>query len=107
ATTAVLCTVASFWLIAILQMIALDRRLASTVAPGERSYAVKTWLATSLPIIAVVGFYVMLTYVDVIILQMFRPPEAVAFYHAASKTLALVAFVHFSVSAATAHRFSA
>lgn len=106
ATTAVLCTAASFWLIAVIQTILLNRRLAAVVAPGEATYETRRWLATSLPIITVVGFYVLLTYVDVIILQMFRPAESVAYYHAATKTLALVAFVHFSVSAATAHRFS-
>ncbi len=106
ATTAVACTVASFWLVGLLQTGALERRLAHAVPSGARAYDAKTWLATSLPIITVVGFYVMLTYVDVIILQIYAPPEAVAYYHAAGKTLALVAFIHFSVSAATAHRFS-
>ncbi len=106
ATTAVICTVASFWLIGIIQTVLLNRRLAATIPTGERSFETRRWLATSLPIITVVGFYVLLTYVDVIILQMFEPPEAVAYYHAATKTLALVAFVYFSVSAATAHRFS-
>ena len=60
----------------------------------------------SLPIVMVIGFYVLLTYVDIIILQQFRPPEDVALYHAATKTLTLVTFVYFSVSAATAHRFA-
>jgi len=106
ATTAILCTAASFWLIAAIQTILLNRRLAAVVAPGEATFETGRWLATSLPIITVVGFYVLLTYVDVIILQMFRSPESVAYYHAATKTLALVAFVHFSVSAATAHRFT-
>jgi O-antigen/teichoic acid export membrane protein len=106
ATTAVICTVASFWLIGIIQTVLLNRRLAATVADGERSFETRRWLATSLPIITVVGFYVMLTYVDVLILQIYRPPDSVAYYHAATKTLALVAFVYFSVSAATAHRFS-
>jgi O-antigen/teichoic acid export membrane protein len=107
ATTAVLCTVISFWLIGIIQTLLLNRRLAATIAPGAASHDTKRWIATSLPIITVVGFYVMLTYVDVIILQMYRPADSVAYYHAATKTLALVAFVYFSVSAATAHRFSA
>ena len=67
---------------------------------------VKSWLGMALPIVMVIGFYVLLTYVDIIILQQFRPPEDVALYHAATKTLTLVTFVYFSVSAATAHRFS-
>ena len=43
---------------------------------------------------------------DILILQQFRPPEDVAVYYAAAKTLALISFVHFAVSAAVAHRFS-
>ena len=40
-------------------------------------------------------------------LQQFRPPEDVAVYYAAAKTLALVAFINFSLAATSAHRFSA
>ena len=40
-------------------------------------------------------------------LQQFRSPEDVAVYYAAAKTLALVAFIHFSIAAATAHRVAA
>ena len=49
----------------------------------------------------------LLTYTDVLVLRQFRPPEEVAHYYAAAKTLALVAFIYFSVSAAVAHRFAA
>ena len=49
----------------------------------------------------------LLTYTDVLVLRQFRPPEEVAHYYAAAKTLALVAFIHFAVSAAVAHRFAA
>ena len=107
ATTAILCSVVSFWMIGIAQTWLLNRNLAVTVAQGPRVYEPRAWLSASLPIAMAVGFYVMLTYVDVIALQYFRPPEDVAHYHAASKTLTLVSFVYFSVTAATAHRFSA
>jgi O-antigen/teichoic acid export membrane protein len=52
------------------------------------------------------GFYLLLTNTDILLLQHFRTPEDVAVYYAAAKTLTLVAFVHFAVSAAVAHRFS-
>ena len=52
------------------------------------------------------GFYLMLTNTDILLLQHFRTPEDVAVYYAAAKTLTLIAFVHFAVSAAVAHRFS-
>ena len=52
------------------------------------------------------GFYLLLTHADVLLLRQYRAPDEVAVYYAAAKTLALVAFVSFSVSAATAHKFS-
>lgn len=106
ATTAMLGSVISYWLIGIGQILFLNHRLASKVEAGPKTYEPKQWLATSLPIVMVIGFYVMLTYVDVIVLQQFSAPEAVAHYHAAAKTLTLVSFVYFSVSAAAGHRFS-
>jgi O-antigen/teichoic acid export membrane protein len=84
----------------------MNRRLKTKVAPGPKAYQVRTWLAVSIPIFMVEGFYMLLTYADVIVLQQFRPPDEVGVYYAAAKTLALVAFVYFSVSAAVAHKFS-
>jgi O-antigen/teichoic acid export membrane protein len=49
----------------------------------------------------------LLTHTDLLVLEQFRSPEDVAIYYAAVKTLALVAFVHFSIAAATAHRVAA
>jgi O-antigen/teichoic acid export membrane protein len=107
AMTAMLAAVGATWLTAIGQLFALNRRLAREVEAGPTAYAAGTWLATSLPIFMVEGFYLLLTYTDVLMLQQFRSPEDVAVYYAAAKTLALVAFVYFSVAAATAHKFTA
>jgi O-antigen/teichoic acid export membrane protein len=73
---------------------------------GPKTYQFRTWLVTALPILMVEGFYSLLAYTDVIVLQYFRSPDDVAVYYAAAKTLALVSFIYYSVSATTAHRFS-
>ena len=88
------------------QTLVLNHRLAQVVEPGPKAYDTGTWLAVSLPLLMVEGFYVLLANVDILILQQFRPPEDVAVYYAAAKTLGLITFVHFAVSAAVAHRFS-
>src|SRR5262249_54152011 len=90
----------------VVQGVLLNRRLTSVVERGPKAYEVKTWILTSLPIFMVESFYFLLTYTDVLVLQQFRPPEDVAVYYASVKTLALVAFVYFSVAAATAHKFT-
>jgi O-antigen/teichoic acid export membrane protein len=93
-------------LTALVHFILLMRRLAGVVAPGARRYEVRSWLATSTPMILVWGFYTLLTYTDVIMLQQFRSPDDVAHYYGAARTLMMVTFVAFSVGAAAAHRFS-
>jgi O-antigen/teichoic acid export membrane protein len=106
AETAVTAVAISFALTVVGQTVLLNRRLARTIESGPRAYETKTWFKVSLPILMVEGFYVLLTSTDILVLQQFRNPDDVAIYYAAAKTLALIAFVHFAVSAAVAHRFS-
>lgn len=106
ARSAMLAAVGATWITAVVQLLMLNRRLATTAPAGPKTYEVRTWLATSIPIFLVESFYLLLTYTDILVLQQFRPPEDIAVYYAAAKTLALVAFVNFSVSAAVAHRFT-
>lgn len=106
ATTMIALTLA-IWSTSLLQLILVDRRLKGVVPAGPRQYEVRRWFSTALPIILVWSFYTMLCYADVLVLQQFRPPQEVGYYYAAVKTLMLVGFIHFSVSAAVAHRFTA
>jgi O-antigen/teichoic acid export membrane protein len=106
AATAMFAAVATTWITVLGQMLVMNRRLKKNVEAGPKSFRVRTWLAVSVPIFMVEGFYLLLTYADVIVLQQYRPPDEVAVYYAAAKTLALVAFVHFSVAAAVAHKFT-
>jgi O-antigen/teichoic acid export membrane protein len=94
------------WTTALLQMLLVRRYLSRVVATGPRRYDIAAWLKTSGPMFAVWAFYMLLTYTDVLVLRQFQPPEVVAHYYAAAKTLLLVAFIHFAVSAAVAHRFA-
>jgi O-antigen/teichoic acid export membrane protein len=106
AVTATLTAAAASWAVALGQSVVLDRRLATKIAPGPRAYAVRSWLSTAAPIFVVEAFYLLLTYSDVIVLQQFRPPDEVAIYYAAAKTMALVAFIYFSVAQTLAHKFA-
>jgi O-antigen/teichoic acid export membrane protein len=106
AVTATLVAVIALWSVTIGQLIVLNRRLVTAVAAGPKAYAVRSWLATSTPIFVVEAFYLLLTYSDVIVLQQFCPPNEVAIYYASAKTLALVAFIYFSVAQTFAHKFA-
>jgi O-antigen/teichoic acid export membrane protein len=106
AETAVMAVGVSFAVTAIWQTLLLNRKLKRNVEPGSKAYETKPWFRISLPILMVEGFYLLLSNTDILVLQHFRSPEDVAHYYAAAKTLTLIAFVHFAVSAAVAHRFS-
>jgi O-antigen/teichoic acid export membrane protein len=107
AVTAMVLSVAAIWLPALLQMVVLDRRLAKRIEPGPKAHDIKLWIGTALPILLAESFYLLLTHTDLLMLQQFRPPDDVAVYYAATKTLALVAFIYFSIAATTAHRVAA
>ena len=106
ATAAMLASAAAVWIAMIGQMIVLNRRLGGHIEPGPKAYDFRGWLAISLPILMVEGFYLLLSYTDVLVLQQFRSSEEVGVYFAVVKTLALVSFIHYAMSATTAHRFA-
>jgi O-antigen/teichoic acid export membrane protein len=106
ATAAMLASAAAVWIAMIGQLMVLNRRLSRHIEPGPKAYDFRGWLATSLPILLVEGFYLLLSYTDVLVLQQFRASEEVGVYFAVVKTLALVSFIHYAMSATTAHRFA-
>src|SRR3982074_981163 len=106
ATAAMLASAAAVWIAMMGQMMVLNRRLRSHIEPGPQAYDFRGWLAISLPILLVEGFYLLLSYTDVLVLQQFRSSEEVGVYFAVVKTLALVSFIHYAMSATTAHRFA-
>jgi O-antigen/teichoic acid export membrane protein len=106
ATAAMLASAAAVWIAMIGQMMVLNRRLGGHIEPGPKTYDFRGWLAISLPILMVEGFYLLLSYTDVLVLQQFRTSQEVGVYFAVVKTLALVSFIHYAMSATTAHRFA-
>jgi len=106
AVTAMAVTLITLWCCTLGQLLVLNRRLKLRIEPGAKIYALRDWLSTAMPISLVEGFYVLLTYCDVIVLTQFCPPGEVAVYYAAAKTLALVAFIYFAVAQTVAHRFT-
>jgi O-antigen/teichoic acid export membrane protein len=106
ATAAMIASSAAVWIAMIGQMIVLNHRLAGHIEAGPKAYDFRGWLAISLPILLVESFYLLLSYTDVLVLQQFRSSTEVGVYFAVVKTLALVSFIHYAMSATTAHRFA-
>ena len=106
AVTAMIVAAITTWAVTLGQLALLNRRLEKKVPAGPKIYETKTWLATSLPIFVVEGFYLLLTYVDIIAIEHFGSPHDVAVYYAGARLLAIVAFVYFAIAGATTHKFA-
>lgn len=106
ATTGIAAAAISIWVTALGQMIVLNRKLDTAIGKGARVYEVGRWVTISLPMFMVDGLYLLLMYVDILMLKHFRSPEEIAIYYAGAKTMALVAFVYFAVAAVSAHKFA-
>ncbi len=106
AVTAMIVAVVTTWVVTMGQLVLLNRRLKEKVPAGPKIYEARAWFATSLPIFVVEGFYLLLTYVDIIALEHFGSPHDVAVYYAGARLLAIVAFVYFAIAGATTHKFT-
>jgi len=106
ANTAIVAALAAAYVTTVVQFAVVTTRLRNRFPARRAQVHFRTWLMVAFPIFLIEGFYFMLTNADVIIVGFYLPPEKVAVYFAAAKTMALVHFVYFAVKAAAAQRFS-
>lgn len=108
AATAALALVGACWLTALVQYLAQKRRFDASVPKAVPAYALRHWVRTSLPLFMIDGFTLFILNLDVLLLEYLRvPPDQIGIYFAALKTISLIAFVHFSISAVAMPRFAA
>lgn len=108
AATAALALVLACWLTAIFQYLALGKRLARSTPSARPAYMLANWTRTSLPLFMIDGFTLFILNLDVLLLEYLRvPPDRIGIYFAALKSISLIAFVHFSISAVAMPRFAA
>ncbi|KZK99756.1 MULTISPECIES: lipopolysaccharide biosynthesis protein [unclassified Pseudovibrio] len=106
AVTACIVTIAAVWTITFFQTIMMEVSLSKVRYPAPRRLQIKSWLLVSVPMLAVDGFFQLITSSDVILIGLWLPPDQVGIYFAASRTLALMHFVYYAVRAASAPRMA-
>jgi O-antigen/teichoic acid export membrane protein len=106
AATAVLAVLAACWIAAAGQHVLERRRLDRIVPQVPRDYAMGAWVRLSLPLLLLEIFSLLLLNLDVLLLNLYVPPDQVGIYAAAVKTISLVGFVHFSVTAVAMPEFA-
>ncbi|SDR28450.1 Membrane protein involved in the export of O-antigen and teichoic acid [Pseudovibrio sp. Tun.PSC04-5.I4] len=106
AVTACIVTIAAVWTVTFFQVIMTEVSLHKVRHPAPRKLEIKSWLLVSIPMLAVDGFFQLITSSDVILIGLWLPPDQVGIYFAASRTLALMHFVYYAVRAASAPRMA-
>lgn len=81
----------------------LPTRLPTGAKRAKTVWHSRRWLMIALPVVLVDGQYLMLSYLDVIMLKAWMPADEIAQYYAAARTMAVATFVHFAISAVSAH----
>ncbi len=107
AVTAMGAAIVATWLTCITQYLLQRRRLTQAVKTGIPRYRPGFWLKVSIPMFLLDGFALLMLNLDVLLLELFVEPDQIAIYYAAARTMALISFVHFAVTAAVMPRFAA
>ena len=106
AMTAAAAAIVACAIAALAQSLMLQRRITASVPDGARQYAFGEWIKSSSPLLVLYASELVLQNADVLVLSAYLPPQTIAMYFAASKTMALVMFVHYAVGSAVAKDFA-
>lgn len=106
APTAAAAAIIATWLTGIVQLVAMNRRIAKTIPAGHHRYDFRAWLKVSLPLVVISASELAFQNTDILVISRYMSPADVGVYFAAGKTMALIMFVHYAVGSAVAHKFS-
>lgn len=104
---AALALAAATWLAALALVLAMRRRLAAELPRGPAIEERRRWLRAGWPVMLTDLAFLLMTSVDIVLLQVFRDDATVGAYGAAARLVALVAFVQAGLAWASGHHFSA
>jgi len=107
ATSAMAAVAVAFAITIVVQTVITESGVRGVLPEGKADYAIKSWLAVSLPLLLTEGMLALMGYVDVLLVGAMRGAEEVGLYYAATRVVALVAFVPYAVIAVFGPRFSA
>lgn len=106
ATTAMLAALLATIITSLWQLLATKSRLKNRIPSGKAQFEYRKWLRFALPMLVIDGIGFLMTNSDVVIVGLYMPPDQVAVYFAAAKTIVLMQFVFFAVKAAAGPRFA-
>lgn len=106
ATAAMICAAIATWLVAGVQYAMQRRRFRPILGEARREMLSRRWLWLSLSLLLLETLSLLLLNLDLILLNFFVEPDQLGIYFAATRTISLVAFIHFAVTAVAMPRFA-
>jgi O-antigen/teichoic acid export membrane protein len=106
ATTAAIAAILATWIASLAQAVWLNAKIVARYGAGLKTYRLRSWLTSSVPLLAISSAEILLQNTDVLVLSRLTTPTEVAIYFAAGKTMSLIMFVHYAVGSAMANRFA-
>lgn len=106
ATTAMASATLAVWFTLLISLVSIGASLPDEMKNGPRHYKLQPWLFAALPMMMVSSFELVLFNLDVLMISYFLPPDRTGIYFAATKIMALVAFLNFAVGSAFTASFA-
>lgn len=100
AQTAIIAATISIWLTLLLSVIFIGFKIPGEEVKGPKQYQLKSWFWAALPMMMVSGFELLLFNIDVLMIGAYLPADQTGVYFAATKIMALAAFINFAVGSA-------
>lgn len=106
AVTAMAAATLAVWFTLLVSLVIVGTSLPDDMKNGEREFQLKPWILAALPMMMVSSFELLLFNLDVLMISYYLPPDRTGIYFAATKIMALVAFMNFAVGSAFTRRFA-
>lgn len=106
ATVAISGAVISIWLTLLLSLAVTGFKIPEVERRGARKYKISAWIWAALPMMMISSFELLLFNVDVLMISHFLEPDQTGIYFAATKIMALVAFLNFAIGSAFNRKYA-
>lgn len=106
ASVAISAAVIAVWASLIISFFIIGREMPENERKGTKEYKLSSWIWAALPMMMISSFELLLFNVDVLMISHYLEPDKTGIYFAATKIMALVAFLNFAIGSAFNRKYA-
>lgn len=106
ANIAITSAVSAVWLTLLISLFSIGKKIPIEERKGPRETKLRPWIMAALPMMMISSFELLLFNVDILMISHYLPPDQTGIYFAATKIMALVAFLNFAIGSAFTRRYA-